>query len=64
MLLIAINAYQFFLLDVLDKYIDSLPYKNQQFSVKQQSLEFYTIYINTIIENESAFAEKVKDRDF
>ena len=60
--LIAINRHWFFSLNALDKYIDSLPYGKQQFSAKQQGLKFYAIYVNTIIENKSAFAKKMKDR--
>lgn len=63
MLLIAINRHQFFLLDAIDKNINSLLYEKQQFSTKQQSLEFYAIYADIIIENRSALVKKMKDKN-
>lgn len=50
------------MLNALDKYINSLPHGEQQFSKEQQDLEFYATDANTIVENESVVAKKVKDR--
>ena len=61
---ITIDKHWFLLLDALNKHINSLPYGKQQFSAEQQGLEFYAIYAGTIVENESAFTKKVKDRGF
>lgn len=52
------------MLNVFDKCINIIFYKKQQFSVKQQYWEFYTIYANTIMKNKSAFVKKVKDKKF
>lgn len=60
--LIAIDRHWFLLLNALDKYIDSLPYKKYLLSIEKQDLEFYAIYANTIIKNRSAFAKKMKDK--
>ena len=61
---IAISGYQFLLLNTLNKYINSLPYGEQQFSTEQQGLQFYAMNASTIVENGSAFAKKIKDRSF
>lgn len=59
---IAIDRYWFFLFNFLDKYINSLLYEKQSFSIEQQGLEFYAIYTNTIIENKSVFTKKIKNK--
>ena len=60
---IAIDKHRFFLFDALDNYIDSLLHRKQQFSAKQQGLEFYVIYAGTIVKNRNTFAKKVKDKN-
>ena len=44
----------------LERYIDTLEHGDEQFSAKQQALEFYVTYAETISEQESLFADKVK----
>lgn len=61
--LIIINKHWFFLFNALDKYINSLPYEKQQFTIKWQGLEFYAIYAINIVKNKNAFANKVKDKN-
>ncbi len=47
---------------MLERYIDALEYGDEQFSAKQQALEFYVTYAGTISEQGSLFADKVKER--
>ena len=46
----------------LERYIDTLKYGDEQFSVKQQALEFYVTYAGAISEQGSLFADKVKEQ--
>lgn len=47
---------------MLERYIDILEHGNKQFSAKQQTLEFYIIYIETISGQKSLFTNKVKEQ--
>lgn len=58
---IAIDGYIFFLVSILNKYINSLSYGKEQFSIEHQGLQIYTNYAITIVKNESAFIKKMKD---
>lgn len=44
------------------RYINPFEYRNKQFSIEQQVLEFYIIYKRTIFKLESLFADKIKEQ--
>lgn len=57
---ILVDRYKFSSLAILERYINILEYKNEQFSTKQQALEFYFIYTGSISEQVSMCGHKVK----
>lgn len=59
---ILIDRYKFLSPATLKRYINILEYEDEQFSTKQQALEFYVIYIETISKQRSLFTDKVKEQ--